>query len=59
MNPEFRESLEAELQEKYDQLADISERQRQLNRERDRVEGDRNVILVELGRMGIRGYDVT
>ena len=56
MTPEFRKSLEEELNRTYEQLADISERQRILNRERDQVEGDRNVILVELGRMSVQGY---
>lgn len=59
MTPEKREQLETKLHAVYDELSDIAERQRALNIERDEAEGDRNVILIELGRIGIDNWDVT
>lgn len=58
MTPEKRKDLEEELNRVYEQLSDVNTRQRELNRERDQIEGDRNLILIELGRIGV-GYDVT
>ena len=58
MTPKKEMELNEELNQVYEQLSELNARQRELNRERDTLEGDRNVILVELGRIGI-GWDVT
>ena len=58
MTPEKEFDLNEELNRVYEQLSELNSRQRELNRERDQLEGDRNVILVELGRIGI-GWDVS
>lgn len=49
--------LQMELNQIYDQLAEVSNQQRELNKRRDELEGDRDVILIELGRIGC--WDVT
>ena len=53
MTPKKEMELNEELNQVYEQLSELNARQRELNRERDTLEGDRNVILVELGRIGI------
>lgn len=63
MNPEeliglSQEQLEDRLHGVYDQLSELAGRQRELNQERDQIEGDRNILLVELGRLGVQGWDV-
>lgn len=49
--------LNIQLNRVYSQLADISERQRELNMERQAAESDRDELLRALGRIG--AYDVT
>jgi predicted transcriptional regulator len=49
--------LNIELNRVYNRLADISERQRELNQERQAVETERDELLRALGRIGT--YDVT
>ena len=58
MTPKKEMELNEELNQVYEQLSELNARQRELNRERDTLESDRNVILVELGRIGI-GWDVS
>lgn len=48
-----KEALQLELAECYSQLAEIAHRQRQLTAEREEVEANRNVILIELGRISL------
>lgn len=59
LTPEQRAEFEEQLTEVYARLSDINTRQRELNRELDEAEADRNVILIELGRIGVREWDVT
>lgn len=54
-----RDELEQKLQDNYETLSEISARQRDLNTERDVVESNRDMILIELGRIGIQPWDVT
>jgi hypothetical protein len=52
--------LNHELNVVYEQLAEISQRQRSLNAERELVETRRDEILHELGRAGVfKAFDVT
>lgn len=59
LTAEQRAEFEEQLHEVYARLSDINARQRELNRELDEAEADRNVILIELGRIGVREWDVT
>jgi predicted transcriptional regulator len=49
--------LNMQLNEVYERLADISQRQRELNKERSQVERTRDEILRELGRAGVYGVN--
>lgn len=58
LTPERRAEYEAELNRIYDELALVALKQQALNRQRDALEADRNVVLIELGRIGINRWDV-
>jgi len=59
MSPEKEQGLQLELADVYNKLSDIAVRQRALTSELNEVEGERYIILAELGRLSVRDWDVT
>ena len=59
MTLEKEQGLQLELADVYNKLSDIAVRQRALTSELNEAEGERYIILVELGRVSVRDWDVT
>ena len=59
LTPEKQFDLNQELNQIYDELATVAVRQQALNKTREALEADRNAVLIELGRRGVMGWDVS